>query len=204
MRRIRMSNPSSCSTLCARSLRLARQHALAMFLLFAMMFTMSAQQAQAAPKPATINLIPKIQSLKVVSGQLLASGVATATVNGKSYETKFTAPVNISLAADQSAAPAAGCPILDLMLAPINLNLLGLVVQTSPICLTITAYQGGGLLGDLLCSVANLLNGGLTLNQILAGASLLDPVTGAVILPGLTGQQITDLLGGLANLFNGA
>jgi hypothetical protein len=50
------------------------------------------------------------------------------------------------------------CTILDLQLGPINLNLLGLLVETSPICLSLTAEEGGGLLGDLLCTVANLLN----------------------------------------------
>ena len=34
-------------------------------------------------------------------------------------------------------------------------------MQTSPICLTITAFQNGGLLGALLCDIGNLLNQGL-------------------------------------------
>ena len=96
-------------------------------------------------------------------------------------------PVNISLAPDQGGAGA--CPILDLQLGPITLNLLGLVAETSPICLEITAFEGGGLLGDLLCGIANLLNQGLTLNQILAG---------------LPSGDLSSLLTGLTNLFNGA
>jgi hypothetical protein len=76
-------------------------------------------------------------------------------------------------------------PILDLALGPITLDVLGLVVETSPICLNITAYDGGGLLGDLLCAVADLLDGGLSLDQILAGQSLLDPVTGLVLVTSL-------------------
>lgn len=58
------------------------------------------------------------------------------------------------------APQAAGqCPILDFMLGPINLDLLGLVVQTSPICLNISSQSGpGNLLGNLLCSLTNLLN----------------------------------------------
>src|SRR5204863_6782626 len=99
------------------------------------------------------------------------------------------------LAANQQGAGA--CPILDLMLGPITLDLLGLVVETSPICLTITAFENGGLLGDLLCSIANLLNGGLPLSQILAGQ-------GTLTVPGLTAAQLTSLLGGLANLLSGA
>jgi hypothetical protein len=62
----------------------------------------------------------------------------------------------------------------------------------------------GGLLGDLLCAVANLLNGGLSLDQILAGQGIVDPLTGAVLVPGLTTGQITDLLNGLTGLLNGA
>jgi len=66
---------------------------------------------------------------------------------------------------------------------------LGLAVDTSPICLTITATQGGGLLGDLLCSLGNLLNQGLTLNDALATFSQ---------------SQLNSLLGGITDLLNGA
>ena len=58
-------------------------------------------------------------------------------------------------------AASGSCTILDLTLGPINLDLLGLVVTTNQIHLNITAQQGPGkLLGNLLCAVANLLNGG--------------------------------------------
>jgi hypothetical protein len=65
------------------------------------------------------------------------------------------------------------CDILHLDIGPISLNLLGLQVDLSRIVLDITAQSGAGnLLGNLLCSVANLLNdpNSLTklLNQILA------------------------------------
>jgi hypothetical protein len=60
-----------------------------------------------------------------------------------------------------AAAPDANgaCSILHLMLGPIHLDLLGLVVDTSQICLSITAVQGpNNLLGNLLCSLSDLLN----------------------------------------------
>jgi hypothetical protein len=153
------------------------------------------------PKPVnSIKLVPTIQRLNLVNGQLVATGFVTATLKGTTTTVPFTAPVTLGLAADQTGA--ADCPILDLELGPINLNLLGLVVETSPICLNITAHQGEGLLGDLLCAVANLLDGGLSLNQILTGNSLLDPLTGAVLLPGLTNAQLSSLNGGLVNLLN--
>jgi hypothetical protein len=52
--------------------------------------------------------------------------------------------------------------VLDLSLGPIDLTLLGLQVQLDdcdggPVTLAITATQGGGLLGDLLCGLSTLL-----------------------------------------------
>jgi len=147
----------------------------------------------AAPKEDSINVIPTINNISLQGGQLIATGTASVTRNGKTTTVPFTAPVSLALATNQ---PTTGCPVLNLSLGPIDLNLLGLVVQTSPICLDITAIPGGGLLGDLLCSVANLLNGGLNLSQILSGVGL--PGT-----PGLTTNQIGGLLGGLTDLLNG-
>jgi hypothetical protein len=59
------------------------------------------------------------------------------------------------------------CEILDLTIGPITLNLLGLVVTTNAIHINITAQSGpGNLLGNLLCAVANLLNGGNPLGSL--------------------------------------
>jgi len=58
-----------------------------------------------------------------------------------------------------SASPAA-CDILTLELGPITLNLLGLVVKTSPICLFVFAEPNEGLLGDLLCQLTDAIDGG--------------------------------------------
>jgi hypothetical protein len=59
------------------------------------------------------------------------------------------------------AAQAAGsCQIVNLVLGPVNLNLLGLKVHLNRVHLNITAQTGpGNLLGNLLCSVAHLLDG---------------------------------------------
>ena len=60
------------------------------------------------------------------------------------------------------------CPILDLDIGAIHLNLLGLVVDLAPVHLDIVAQSGSGnLLGNLLCAVANLLNGGTLLGGLL-------------------------------------
>ncbi len=80
----------------------------------------------------------------------------------------------------------AACPILNLSLGALDLNLLGLVVTLAPVNLNIVAQSGAGnLLGNLLCDVANLLNqsplnlGGLSglLNQV---TNILNGVLGAL------------------------
>jgi hypothetical protein len=64
--------------------------------------------------------------------------------------------------ARDARAAMAECEVLDLVLAPLRLDLLGLVVNLDRVDLNITAVSGpGNLLGNLLCSVVGLLDGGL-------------------------------------------
>lgn len=134
-----------------------------------------------------------ITRFTLVHGVVTAVGTFTGTVDGVGTGTgTFTAPVTqinghpLSGGASSLAAAAANgtCQILSLTLGPLHLDLLGLVVDLNQVNLNITAEQGSGnLLGNLLCSVAGLLDnsggggGGLTgllqgitslLNQILA------------------------------------
>ena len=54
---------------------------------------------------------------------------------------------------------AESCPILDLDLGPIHLDLLGLVVDLDEVHLNIVAVPGAGnLLGNLLCALVGLLD----------------------------------------------
>lgn len=172
-----------------------------LFTAFAILCGIGAPNADAKPKASQITVVPTIENISLGEDGLVASGSVSGTVKGQPFTAPFeNVPVDLTLAEDQEGAGA--CPILDLALAPINLDVLGLVVETSPICLEITAYEGGGLLGDLLCGVAGLLDGGLSLNDILGGLNLVDPTTGVEILPGLTQDQVDDLLGGIQNLLN--
>ena len=116
------------------------------------------------------------QKITVVSGTLQATGLLTGTLtdaNGTTLGTvsrTVTIPVNTTDAANA----VAGCGILNLVLGPLNLNLLGLVVTLNQVHLTITAVPGAGnLLGNLLCSVVGLLNSGGTLSEI---SALLDRI----------------------------
>ena len=72
-------------------------------------------------------------------------------------------------ASGELTAAQVACPILNLVLGPLDLNLLGLRVQLNQVVLNLTAVPGAGnLLGNLLCAVAALLNGTQTLLQIVA------------------------------------
>jgi hypothetical protein len=51
------------------------------------------------------------------------------------------------------APPPGGCNILNLRLGPINLNVLGLVIQTNTIVVNVTGVPQQGLLGNLLCAL---------------------------------------------------
>jgi hypothetical protein len=59
------------------------------------------------------------------------------------------------------------CQILNLTLGPLDLNLLGVMVHLNTVVLNITAVSGAGnLLGNLLCAVAHLLDGGGPLSNL--------------------------------------
>jgi hypothetical protein len=76
----------------------------------------------------------------------------------------------------------ATCGILNLVLGPLDLDILGLKVHLDRVVLNIVAQSGAGnLLGNLLCAVAGLLDGGLSglLSQVRA---LLNLVLGALNL----------------------
>jgi hypothetical protein len=87
-------------------------------------------------------------ALRKAAGRLTqvahASGLASTGIG-------FSVPVG---AKSTSQAAATTCSILDLTLGPLHLNLLGLVVDLNTVHLTITADPAGGVLGSLLCSLA--------------------------------------------------
>jgi len=99
---------------------------------------------------------------------------------------KFAGQAAQNITIDLSTQQVAGeCPILDLHIDPIHLNLLGLHVDTSAICVEVSSIAHEGL-GDLLCD----LTGTLDLNQINVGQldQLLDGIEG--ILDGVLGGTL--------------
>lgn len=104
-----------------------------------------------------------VQNREVVARYILnatvrdAAGALVRTITGVG-----TVPV--------TAIPVVGatCPILHLDLGPLNLDLLGLVVDLDRVILDVVAMPGSGrLLGNLLCSVAGLLDNPFILQGVL-------------------------------------
>ena len=94
----------------------------------------------------------------VRQGQLFARGTLSGTCTGNTTGTvqQVTRTVRIPVNIGQSSGT---CDILDLVLGPVHLNLLGLIVDLNQVHLQITAQQGpGNLLGNLLCAIAGLLD----------------------------------------------
>jgi hypothetical protein len=54
------------------------------------------------------------------------------------------------------------CQVLDLIVGPLNLKLLGLVVDLKKVHLAVTATRGQGKLGDLFCELADNNSSGTT------------------------------------------
>jgi hypothetical protein len=120
----------------------------------------------------TYDLTATVSRFVNAHGTLMAVTTVTGTENGNTI-TPITQQVPVIGAHDP-------CTILDLTLGPLHLDVLGLVVDLNQVHLTITGQTGNGqLLGNLLCGLANALNGsggagGLAniLNQLLAGLGL--------------------------------
>jgi len=107
-----------------------------------------------------------VQRFAADNGQIVATGTLTGTLTNSVGTVLGSIVRTVSLILN-SAATQASCEILHLELGPLDLNLLGLVVHLDRVVLDITAVPGAGnLLGNLLCAVANLLNGGGALQQI--------------------------------------
>lgn len=177
----------------------------------------AAASSATAPKPLyTVHIHGMAQNGKKFSGKYGIARFMVSRVNGKKavyaigtltgkvgkrHVTRKNVMIPASLtgpgAAGTSARSAAvtGCPVLHLVLGPVNLNLLGLKVTLGggptaslPIVLDITAVPGpGNLLGNLLCGLTNALNTGGLLSQL----------TGQLSQLSATLNSLISLLGGL-------
>ena len=124
-------------------------------------------------------------------GVMYVKGFLKGVVKDSGPDTKFSGVKNIpikkingsSLVDGRVAANAAACDILNLVLGPLDLNILGLRIQLNRVVLDITAVPGAGnLLGNLLCAVAGLLDGTPLAGLLGQLQALLNQILGALNL----------------------
>lgn len=129
------------------------------------------------------------------TGRTKAVGRLTGTVTRPNGTTQHVSKTGVRMlvrpaASSVSALPATqgtaataatGCEVLDLVLAPLDLNLLGLQVHLDRVHLNITAVPGAGnLLGNLLCAVAGLLDSSQLGNLGTVLTNLLNAILGVL------------------------
>lgn len=120
-------------------------------------------------------------NFSVQDGQLMVTGVVEGTFTDLAG---VATPVSQELTTTAAAAPSsaagmasgAGCDVLNLVLGPLHLDVLGLNVDLNQVVLDITAQTGAGnLVGNLLCAITGLLDGGNGVNGL---ANLLNRLLG--------------------------
>jgi hypothetical protein len=97
----------------------------------------------------------------VAVGKLI--GKATKGDQSKRVSRDVRVPVTVTSSEIETLAI---CQVLRLVLGPIHLNLLGLILDTNRIVITLRADSEGGLLGSLLCNLAGGGIDGATLQEI--------------------------------------
>lgn len=140
--------------------------------------------ASAAPRPtAPVSSVPisgtladgtgavsglfNVQNFAVAGSTLNAVGTFTGTITDAAGNVLASGSQQIALPVDLAQSQGS-CQILDLVLGPLDLDLLGLQVHLDTVHLNITAQSGPGeLLGNLLCAVAGLLDGPTGLSAVL-------------------------------------
>lgn len=66
----------------------------------------------------------------------------------------FSVPVRPVAVRSQQGQPAPGeCPVLDLIVGPLDLDLLGLIVKLNKVKLTVVARRGQGAVGEKFCDL---------------------------------------------------
>ena len=121
----------------------------------------SATPAGTTTQVGAVNVQLQVKRFVKRNGRLYAVGTAVGRFNPTGANPQFNTTgidrrafvVRVKKLRQLTSAQRI-CPILDLRLGPLDLNLLGLMVHLDQVHLTITANSNGGLLGSLLCSLS--------------------------------------------------
>ena len=114
----------------------------------------------------------------VQDGQLTVTGLVEGTFTDLAgVATPVSQTVTtMAAAAPNTMASGGGCDVVNLVLGPLHLDVLGLIVDLNQVVLDIVAQSGAGkLVGNLLCAVTGLLDGGTGLSGL---ANLLNRLLG--------------------------
>jgi hypothetical protein len=96
-------------------------------------------------------LFCRLARAKVSRARSSALRALNAGVRKSGRAVRFTATLN----GQSTTRQVRTCQVLDLVVGPLNLNLLGLVVDLQRLHLAVTATRGAGKLGDLFCQLAD-------------------------------------------------
>ena len=129
-----------------------------------------------APDGTTFEGTFELRRFEDRHGTLYAVGQLAGELRGHQVNHQVRLPVNGAsnvattegqtqphgLMQPQQVPTPGACDILTLNLGPLDLDVLGLRIALSEVVLLVEAIPGAGnLLGNLLCAIAGLLNGGL-------------------------------------------
>lgn len=100
------------------------------------------------------SLFCRLAKAKVAAARVAdVHALTTAVHSHGGHVLRFTAYLRPAVTG--SAAAGTTCPVLDLVVGPLNLELLGLIVNLNRVHLNVTATRGAGALGDLFCKLAD-------------------------------------------------
>ncbi|HEX2015617.1 MAG TPA: hypothetical protein VGN69_02905 [Solirubrobacteraceae bacterium] len=100
-------------------------------------------------------LFCRLAKAKVASARTANVRALNAAIrHRRTHALRFSATLRPQAHASQ-APNGTICPVLDLVVGPLNLQLLGLVVNLQKVHLVVTATKGEGKLGDLFCGLAD-------------------------------------------------
>jgi hypothetical protein len=143
------------------------------------------------------NLLGAVSTLINFPGVEAALNNALGTVVNLVNSVDLNLPPDVVGAGVFDTGIAASTPVLDLFVAPVRLDLLGLVVTTSPIHLMVTAHAGDGLvLGNVVTALAHLFDNpppeltvdevNVRLEQLLADLNAMIPGIAPAEIPPVT------------------
>lgn len=99
------------------------------------------------------SLFCRLAHAKVASARVATLHALNAHVRAhQGHVVRFSAPLTPKAS---TAAAGPTCQVLDLVVGPLNLQLLGLIVDLQRVHLSVTATRGAGALGDLFCQLAD-------------------------------------------------